>query len=152
MDPYGNQHKWNHSTEDLLAWLVGGLVGTSILACSHIDIGNSPWNKPSFLEYLHLWKPPYKSLDSILAGWWFGTFCIFPLILGISHHPNCWRTPSFFSGEKPPTRDLVGFHRFLLWQILGGMEWWLMIPIEQMLGSSMLVITCDSHYKSQQSI
>jgi hypothetical protein len=42
------------------------------------------------------------------AGWWFGTFGfgLFFHILGMASHPN-WRTPSLFSGEKPPSRLLL---------------------------------------------
>ena len=56
-----------------------------------------------------------------IMDWWFGChqFFIFPLILGISHHPN-GLSLIFFRGVgfKPPTRDNWDNNHNITWRLL----------------------------------
>ena len=68
-------------------------------ATSHhpIEDWDFPWyiNHPA-IGYPHLWKPPY------IAGWWFGTFFVFPYIG--NNHPN-WLI--FFRGVQTTNQMVI---------------------------------------------
>ena len=67
--------------------------------CSFI-LRNPPWNRGCW-EQVWMWT-------KIWTGWWFGCheFYMFPLILGMSIHPN-WRTHIFQRGG--PTTNQICF-------------------------------------------
>ena len=66
----------------------------------------------------------FQVADGSMAGWWFGTFCIFPYIG--NNHPN-WR--SYFSeGLTPPTRWIYhgisrGFPKPNSWMVVFHGPW-----------------------------
>ena len=69
---------------------------------------------PGFLPQFFLMQCPL--FPSFFPGWWFGChqFGIFPLILGISNHPN-WRTLIFFRGVFQPPTSFPRFFSGLAW-------------------------------------
>ena len=78
-------------------WLVGGLS-------THLGMEQIPPIKIVMTGGWFMIVLP--TLSRFIAGWWFGTFFIFPdfSIYWECHHPN-WRTPSFLRGVgQPPTR------------------------------------------------
>ena len=112
---------------------VGQSEGHPIISDQHlIRSGNSP--SPYHHKYFtvtisyqnsHQWYShniyiyryiPYQS-PSLNTGWWFGTFYIFPLILGCCPHPN-WRTHIFQDGvalAHQPEYFITIFFTGLFW-------------------------------------